>query len=255
MIMSAAIGLEEWRIAAIFVFFLCGGMVKGVTGFGLPLATVSLTPLVAPPDLALALNTMVIPLTNALQIAQGERRKEALRICIPVLFGMALTVGLGAWIVASIPARALGGLLGGLLILFTVISFMAPAFRLPMRHDRKAGFGAGLLGGVMGAALTAPGPIFVMYFVSRGMKRKDLITAVGICMFIVGALVIASYAWAGVLTAPRALMSAAAAIPALLGMWLGARLAARMSVDAFHRVVLIVLLCLGVFHIAKAAMM
>lgn len=251
--MSAAIGLEEWRVAAIFLFFLCGGLVKGVTGFGLPLATVSLTPLVAPPDLALALNTMVMPLTNALQVAQGERRRENFRLCVPVLVGMALTVGLGAWVVASVPSRTLGGLLGALLIIFTVISFIAPSFRLPARHDTKAGFGAGLLGGVMGAALTAPGPVFVMYFVSRGMTRRDLMTALGICMCIVSALVIASYIWAGVLTGPRALVSAAAAVPAFLGMWLGGRLATRMSVTAFHRVVLVVLLCLGMFHMVKAA--
>jgi uncharacterized membrane protein YfcA len=159
--MSGAVGLEEWRIAAIFAFFLFGGLVKGVTGFGLPLATVSLTPLVAPPDLALALNTMVIPLTNAVQIAQGERRAASLRICFPVLMGMTLTVGAGAWVVASVSTQVLGGLLGALLIIFTLISFAGPAFRIPQRHDRKAGFGAGLLGGVMGAALTAPGPIFV----------------------------------------------------------------------------------------------
>ena len=252
--MSAALGLEEWRIVAIIVFFLFGGLVKGVTGFGLPLATVSLTPLVAPPDLALALNTMVIPLTNAVQIAQGERRREALRICLPVLLGMMLTVAMGAWIVASVSAQALGALLGALLIIFTLTSFAAPSFRLPTRHGRRAGFGAGLLGGVMGAALTAPGPIFVMYFVSLGMARKSLMTAVGICMFTVGIMVIASYVWAGVLTGPRAIMSACAVIPALVGMWAGARLARRMSVEAFHKAVLAVLLALGVFHIVKAGL-
>lgn len=248
----AEIGLEQWQIAAIFAFFLFGGLVKGVTGFGLPLATVSLTPLVAPPDLALALNTMVIPLTNAVQIAQGERRAEVLGICTPVLIGMALTVAAGAWIVASVSAQTLGALLGLLLIIFTLISFAAPSLRVSARHDRKAGFGAGLLGGVMGAALTAPGPIFVMYFVSRGMGRRALMTAVGICMFTVGVMVIVSYAWAGVLTGPRALMSAAAAVPAFVGMWAGAHLARRMSVAAFNRAVLVVLLCLGIFHIIKA---
>jgi uncharacterized membrane protein YfcA len=250
--MIEAAGVEEWRFALIVLFFVIGGMVKGATGFGLPLVTVSLTPLIAPVDLALALNTLVIPITNVVQIWMAGNVWSNLKVCAPVIFGLCVTVLAGAWLVASISPTLLGMMLGVLLIIFTLLSLSAPKFRLSPRQDKPAAIAAGLLGGAVAAAITAPGPVFAMYLVSKGLDRRDLICAMGICMCSVGLLISGSFALVGLLDGPRAILSAAMAIPGFAGMWLGDRLARHLSVDGFRRVILGALLVLGAFHIMRA---
>lgn len=236
-------------IAAIFVF---GGVVKGATGFGLPLITISLTPLVAPLDLALALNTLVVPITNIAQFWAAGGHGAALRLCWPLIIGLCLTTFAAAHALSGLAPSQLSAAMGALLIGFAVLSFAAPRLRIPAGAARPAAFGAGLAGGVVGAVITAPGPIFAVLFVGLGLDRRAMVAAMGLSMIAVGLVVSSAFAAVGVLDAGRAMMSAAAAIPAFAGMWLGDRLGRRLSVEAFRRMVLIMLFGLGLHHLARA---
>ena len=59
--------------------FFCGGIVKGITGMGLPLTSIALMSVVL--DLQVAIPLLVIPIiaTNILQAFQGEHFKELMR--------------------------------------------------------------------------------------------------------------------------------------------------------------------------------
>ncbi|TVP94020.1 MAG: hypothetical protein EA338_13225, partial [Roseinatronobacter sp.] len=62
-------------VAAVFVL---GGMVKGALGFGLPLTTMAILPFFVPVDAALAVNVVVLFLTNIAQFLQmGQMRETA----------------------------------------------------------------------------------------------------------------------------------------------------------------------------------
>lgn len=236
-------------IAAIFVF---GGIVKGATGFGLPLVTISLTPLVAPLDLALALNTLVVPITNIAQFWAAGGHGAALRLCWPLILGLLLTTFAAAQALSGLSPAILSAVMGALLIGFAALSFGAPRLRVPETASKPAAFGAGLAGGVVGAVMTAPGPIFAVLFVGLGLSRREMIAAMGLAMIAVGVVVTGAFATVGILDAPRAAASAAAAIPAFVGMWIGDRLGRRLSVEAFRRLVLLMLLGLGVHHMTRA---
>ncbi len=250
--MLDALDISAVQAALLIAIFAFGGVVKGATGFGLPLTTISLTPLVAPVDLALALNTVILPIANGAQFAWSGHYMESVAICWPIVLGVALTATATAFFLAGVELSSLSAILGVFLIVFTVLSLKAPHFTIAPRFRRPAGFGAGLAGGVAGAALTAPGPVFVAYFVSLGLDRRRMMSAVGLMMMSVGAIISGAYAAAGILDGPRALASALTAIPVFAGMWAGDRIASAISTGTFRRMVLLMLLGLGLYHVSRA---
>lgn len=236
-------------VAAIFVF---GGVVKGATGFGLPLTTISLLPLVVPFELALALNTLVVPVTNVAQVWAMRDPWGDIRATLPLVAGVAATVFLAASAVASLGEAALGAAMGALLVGFAVFSLAAPAFRAPPRLRAPLGFAAGMAGGVVGAAFTAPGPIYAAYFAGLGLSRPRFIGTMGVAMVASGLLVSAAFWSSGILDGPRAAASLLCAAPSFLGMWAGDRLARRLAPETFRRLVLLMLAGLGLHYLFEA---
>ncbi|QIE57373.1 sulfite exporter TauE/SafE family protein [Pikeienuella piscinae] len=241
--------LDAALIALIFCF---AGVVKGATGFGLPLTTIALTPLVVPFDLALALNTIVAPLANIAQVVAAGEIGRSLRLCAPAIAGMALTVFVAARLVAAAGPTALGVAMGTLLIAVPALSMIGPRFRTPVAAAAPVGFAAGLAGGVAGAAFTAPGPIFALYFTSLGLDRRFFVSAMGVTAIAAGVLISGAFWSSGILDGPRALMSALAAAPALIGMWGGDRIGRRLPLETFRRLILAMLIGLGLNYFWRA---
>ncbi len=240
--------------AAIALIFTFGGVVKGATGFGLPLMTISLMPLFLPLDLALALNTLVVPLTNVAQFAVARGYRRSVEICWPLILGLCLTIFATAFFVVAVAPAMLSAIMGTMLLVFALHALFGGGIRISQRAERPAAFLAGLAGGVVGAALTAPGPIFAALFVGLGLERRQMISAMGLAMLSSGILVTGAFAAVGILDIPRAIMSVACVVPALIGMALGDRIGRRISVDGFQRLVLLMLLGLGLYHLGRGVL-
>ncbi len=236
-------------VAAIFVF---GGVVKGATGFGLPLTTIAFLPLIVPFDLALALNTLVVPATNVAMIWAMREPLGDLRASLPVIAGIAATVFVAASAVSALGPEALGAAMGALLLGFALFSFAAPSFRVPPRHALPLGVAVGMTGGVVGAAFTAPGPIYAAYLAGLHLPRPRFVGRLGVTMTASGLLVSGAFWASGILDLPRGLASLACAAPAFLGMWAGDRLARRLAPETFRRLVLLMLAGLGLNYLWKA---
>ncbi len=239
-------------LAAILATYLLAGAVKGAMGFGLPVVAVTLLPFVVPVETALALNSIVIVLTNFQQIRQGGRYAEGFSAAWPMMLGMSLMVPVGALFTVGLSAETLMIILGSFVILFVVSSFMNPALRVPEGWEQRTGFTMGLASGFVGALTSAPGPIFVMYVVSLHLARPVYITALGFIMALFGTVVGLSYAWVGVLRVEHILPALAAVPLAVCGMWLGDRWARRLPVETFRKAVLGLLGLLAILMIRRA---
>ncbi|MFV0474450.1 MAG: sulfite exporter TauE/SafE family protein [Pikeienuella sp.] len=239
--------------AIVALIFLFAGMVRGVTGFGLPLVTISLTPFFIAHDLALALNTLVLPLTTLGQIWTVGFHRRGFRLCLPLILGMAATTFVAARFVAHISPAALSLAMGAMLIAVSSWSLSGFSFRIPARAEVSAGFATGLLAGICGAVFTAPGPVVTVYFTGLGFDRREFVATMCLATLISGFLISGAFLANGVLDGPRAAMSAAAAIPALLGMLAGDRLGRGLSVEGFRRLVHVMLFGLGLHYLWKAA--
>lgn len=239
-------------LAPILGVFFLAGLVKGASGFGLPVIAVGLLPFFAPVETALALNALVIVATNLQQIRQGGAYREGFSAAWALILGMALMVPVGALFAADLPARTLLLILGGFILLFVVSSLVNPALRTPPGWKNRTGFLTGLLSGFIGGLTSAPGPIFVAYIVSLHLTRPAFMTGLGFIMACFGTFAALSYAAVGVLRAEHVLPGLAAIPVAVLGMWVGNAWARRLAGETFRRAVLILLGIIGLMLIRRA---
>ena len=244
--------LEPGLIVLILATYLAAGVVKGAMGFGLPVVAITLLPFIIPVEMALALNALVILVTNLQQIRQAGESRAGLAAAWPMMLGMSLMVPVGALFTVGISAYALLTILGSFVLLFVISSFVNPALRIPAGWEQRTGFGMGLVSGFVGALTSAPGPIFVMYVVSLHLPRPVYMAALGFIMSLFGTVVAASYAAVGIVTWAHVPLGLFCILPAMAGMWLGNAWAKKLPLEVFRRIILILLGVLACLMMRRA---
>lgn len=243
---------DTQTLALILGIFLIAGIVKGAMGFGLPVVSITLLPFILPVETALALNALVILVSNIQQIRQAGETRAGFSAAWSMMLGMAIMVPVGAHFTAGITASTLLTVLGSFVLAFVVLSFVNPALRIPAGWEQRTGFGMGLISGFVGALTSAPGPIFVMYVVSLHLNRAVYMAALGFIMSLFGLVVATSYAAVGIVRWEHVPTGLISIVPAMAGMWLGNTWAKRLPVETFRKAVLAILGVLACLMIRRA---
>lgn len=244
--------MPEWpplgggQTLAILLVFFVAGIAKGGLGFGLPLVTISVLPLFAPIDYALAINSVVLPLTNIYQYGRSGLAGATLRRFWPVLAGLALGAPVGGVFVASAEPERLTLALGLFVAAFAVLTGFTPRLAIPDRFERPAGVATGVAAGAIGVLTTVNGPVFVTYLVGVGAERRLMVAALGLFFLLSGALFAGSFWLVGVLDGGRLMLAILCLAPAFLGMGVGRVLIERLPAERFRALVLAALFLLGV---------
>ena len=240
------------ELVIITAVFLLAGMVKGVVGLGLP--TVAIGLLTALIGLSEGMVLMVIPslVTNLWQALAGGALITVLRR----VWGLLLAVFIGAWVGVNLFGRSdaivLTVLLGGLLCTYSVFGLTSPKLPAPGRHERWL---SPVLGGINGI-LTGLTGTFVLpgvpYFQTLGFSRDVMVQAMGILFFLSTMALAVALAGHGRLNVEIGAASAFATLPALLGMFFGARLRRRLTEQRFRQALFVALLLLGIYIAVRA---
>jgi uncharacterized membrane protein YfcA len=244
--------MSEADVLLVMATFLLAGAVKGVIGLGLP--TVSLAILTVAIDLPGAMALLLVPsfVTNLWQAVAGGKGRAMLRRLWPFLLGATLTVWIGASALAKIDLALLSALLGALLITYAGISLAGLRLAIATRHEPWAGPLAGVVNGLltgMTGSFVVPG---VMFLNALGLSRDQLIQAMGM-LFTLSTLALAlALRNHDLLNGDQLGYSAAALIPAIIGMALGQGIRRTISESVFRRCFFISLLLLGAYIIVNA---
>ncbi|MFQ5954396.1 MAG: TSUP family transporter [Kiloniellales bacterium] len=234
------------------VAMLCGGMVKGVVGLGLPIVSISIMSTLLNVPTALALLVGPILMSNLWQLLRGGYMQVALKRFWPVVLSLAVGLWGSASLVMHIPPRVLYGLLGAIVVTFTVTAYLAPSLRLAARAEKWVGVLAGFAGGLIGGISVVYGPPITMYLVALRLPKDLFIGAVGLIWFCGAVPLAAAYAVHGVLTAELAVWSGLACVPAAAGLLMGQWVRDRIDQELFGKVLLAALLLLGLNLIRRA---
>jgi uncharacterized membrane protein YfcA len=232
--------------------FLLAGAVKGVIGLGLP--TVSLALLTVATDLTSAMALLLIPsfATNLWQAVVGGNGRASLRRIWPFLAMATVTVWLGATALTRVDLALLSALLGVLLVVYATLNLAGYRLAISTRQEVWVGPLVGTANGIltgMTGSFVMPGVLFLQ---AIGLSRDMLIQAMGV-LFTVSTLALAvALGGNDLLTAELGTISAAALLPAIVGMVVGQRIRQRLSEQLFRRVFFIALLVLGAYIIANA---
>ncbi|WP_308494586.1 sulfite exporter TauE/SafE family protein [Duganella rivi] len=235
----------------IALVFVLAGVIKGVTGMGLPTVAVALLTLRMPPLEAAALLIVPSSVTNVWQLAAGSAIYPLWLRFRWLLLAVCIGTACAALLTAASAAAWSGAVLGLALAGYGLLGLTGWRMHVPPAAERWAGPLAGAATGFM-AGVTG---VFVMpvapYLQALNLGKDDLIQAMGMA-FTVSTLALAvMLAVRGEWHAAAAGSSLLALIPAGIGMALGQWLRERMSPDLFRRCFFIALLALGVHQLIR----
>ena len=232
-------------ITIVMLTFLLAGGVKGVVGLGLP--TVSVALLSAAFGIEAALPLLVVPsfVTNVWQGAVGGHAIALLR-----RFGVALAIiPVATWVgyhyVFAAAPQAMDRVLGVALLVYAGLGLRAVRVPVPARAEPALTPVVGLVNGlVTGVTGTFVIPI-VMYLEALGLDRDALVQMMGITFSVSTAALAVVLMMHGAYRVDAGFVSAAAVVPAIVGMMAGARLRTRLTPAAFRTWLLVGLGVIG----------
>ncbi len=231
--------------------FLLAGTVKGLVGLGLPTITIALTSLVLPLTEAIALIALPTIFTNVWQAAVGGQFWAILRRQWPLIVPLTIVLYLTVWLIGQKGPNWAFLVLAGVLIVYSGLGLLR--IRLHIHADLERflapviGVASGFVAGLVGVPIIPLMP----YLQGLDIKPSELVQTLGVVLCATSLTLTASLLFFGLLDGPRAIVSAAAVVPALVGMWVGQRIRLRLSVEQFRLAVLWALLLTGVYTFAS----
>jgi uncharacterized membrane protein YfcA len=238
----------ENLIYIIFVFALAG-LVKGVTGLGLPTLSMALLTLVMPPMQAAGLLIVPSLLTNGWQLLSGGPVYPLWERLRPMMLGICLgTLAGGLLLRHSGMATATLGLA---LVAYALMNICSLQWKVA-EHDEH--WLSPLTGAMTGVLCSATG-VFVLpavpYLQAIGLRKDQLVQAMGMAFTVSTMALAVSLAAQDAWQPELAGMSFVAQLPALAGMWAGQRIRRRMDPLLFRKCLLAVFLLTGVYLTVK----
>ncbi|MFC3711483.1 sulfite exporter TauE/SafE family protein [Sphingoaurantiacus capsulatus] len=236
---------EPLLLAAVAATFFAAGLVKGVTGMGLPTVAMGVLGALLSPLAAASLLVVPSAVTNIWQLLAGPSFGALIRRLWPMMLGVTIGTLAGLSLLTGGDTRTATAALGGALVAYALYTLVAKPFTVPARAETWASPLVGLTTG----AVTGGTGVFVIpavpYLQSLGLAKDDLVQALGLSFTVSTFALAAGLAWRGAYEVGNFALSALAVVPALIGMWAGQQLRDRVSPATFKRWFLIFLLLLG----------
>lgn len=242
----------EGVVIAVLAFALAG-FVKGVVGLGMPPVAIGLLSIVMVPMQAAALLVVPTFVTNIWQLAAGPRFGSLLLRLWPLLAATVLGTLVGAGILHSAAPAWTSAALGFALMVYAALGLGSVRFVVARGAEWWLAPAIGLATGLVTAATGVSAIPAVPYLGALGLDKDDLIQALGLLFTASTLALAAALTSTGLIQWGTIGTSAAALVPALLGMALGGWVRGRLSEPVFRRWFFIGLFGLGA-HLAIRAL-
>jgi uncharacterized protein len=252
MVTAAVLGLPTAALVALVAVFVFGGVVKGVTGVGLPLVLVPLATQFVQVPVAVALVSVSMVVTNVVQSLEGGHTGKAVRHLLPILIPLVMGSMLGTHLLISIDQRRLRLIVGIAFLFLAMLLLCLPRVRISPHTARWSAPFVGLGAGVLGGMSAIFGPPMIAYLVSSGVDPDTFVKHMAILACTAAVTMIVVLGASGAMSGGDFAMSVLAVIPIQLGMPLGRWLRARISRNLFRILVLVVLAASGLDMLRKA---
>jgi uncharacterized protein len=230
-------GLPIEAFAAAMAITLFAGFVKGAVGFAMPLILVSAFAVFLPQDLALA--GLILP-TLTTNLSQAFRQgvapaMETARTYRRFLIATVICIAISAPFADAIPRTAYLLMLGLPITVFAALQLAGRRLAIQLHHRDRAEWGLGVIGGLYGGVSGIWGPPLLVFLLSTGADKLQMIRAQGV-VFLIGAMaLLASHLGTGLANAQTLGFSAALSVPALIGLFIGYRVQDKLEQGPFRR--------------------
>jgi len=232
-------------LSLLTVTFLGAGLVKGITGMGLPTVAMGLLGTVMPPVEAAAM--LVIPsfVTNVWQLLAGPATTRLLGRLWPMMLGIVVGTVAGSTLLVRVNPLWSGLGLGSALMVYAMYALLSPALSVPPHLERWLSPIVGLLTG----AITGATGVFVIpavpFLQALRLDRDELVQALGLSFTVSTVALAIGLVTHGAFRLEQLGMSALAIVPALAGMFVGQTVRVQISPKLFRQCFLWFLMLLG----------
>lgn len=226
--------------------FVAAGLVKGVTGMGLPTVAMGLLGATMSPVAAAALLVMPSFVTNVWQLLAGPAKARLVARLWSMMLGIVAGTVSGAALLVRIDPVWSSMALGTALIVYATYSLLSPALSAPARAESWLSPLVGLVTGVIAGATGVFAIPAVPYLQSLQLDKDELVQALGLTFTVSTVALTAGLLVHGAFHVEQLGLSALAIVPALAGMWLGQKIRNRFSPRTFRLCFLAFLLLLGI---------
>lgn len=239
------------EIAFGLAVFLLAGTVKGLVGLGLPTITIALTSLVLPLTEAIALIALPTIFTNVWQAAIGGRFWVILRRQWPLIVPLMIALYLTMWLVGQKGPNWAFLVLAAVLIVYSGLGLLRIRLHIHADLEKPLAPVIGVVSGFVAGLVGVPIIPLMPYLQGLDIKPSELVQSLGVVLCATSLTLTVSLLNFGLLDGPRAIVSAAAVVPALAGMWVGQQIRLRLSVEQFRLAVFWALLLTGLYTFAS----
>lgn len=225
-------------IAICATAILCGGVIKGTLGVGLPLFAVPVMSLFISSTQAIALVSIPVLVSNIWQVWQEGSLKTSLKRFWPLMLTQAILTVCSVYWTLSFTVSELNRVLAFALILAVLLMAFKPSFTIPPGKEPMASALVGVTSGLLGGASSLMGPIVISYMMSLKLRRDEFVGCISV-IYLNAAWPLYLAMWHfGRMEVDDLGYSLLAIIPMFLGLQIGQRIRKHLSEEAFRRALL-----------------
>lgn len=246
--------MQSLDVGVAIAGLFCAGVVKGLTGIGY--ATCALPFLVAVLGLNMGMALVTIPavVSNFAILSVGNNIAAIIqrfwRFYVAIIPG----IGCGVILLGAIDPGRATGLLGILTLSYVAIALARPELCLPPWLERPLALPAGFLNGVLTGLTGSQVMPLMPYMMALRLQSAEQVQAVNLSVILASLVLLLALISTGVMTSGLLLLSAAGALPAILGVRCGDRWRGALPAAVFRRVTLVVLAAMAVSLLARGYM-
>ncbi|HWP34883.1 MAG TPA: TSUP family transporter [Thermodesulfobacteriota bacterium] len=234
--------MTVWELVLLTGALAFAGLVKGVTGMGLPLFATPVLAGVFGARPAVVILSIPIFVTNVLLLYEGRRILRVAGDLWTMALGGAAGVVVGVRLLVQLDQNLLALLIAALV--FLLVGAGRRVFeKVPRSFDAKVlGPLVGFASGVLMGATSISGPLVGSYLHARRLTAERFVVAIAF-IFQVFAVVQVIGLWRlGLYDRTTVTVGLTGLVPTLLAFWLGTRVRERLDTRAFRTVVVALLL-------------
>jgi uncharacterized membrane protein YfcA len=232
-------------IAAVVCSLIVAGFLKGIIGVGMPVVALPLLSLFIDVKSAAMLLSVPLILSNLPQALEGGRTGRCLMQLTPVILGMIPGLFLGVRILLALDVSVAKIVAGLVLIGVGGLTLLAPQLQLQSRLVLPSGIAFGFFGGILGGIAAMPGPLVFVFLLAKGLRGQAFTKEASLYLVVSAGLLAILLTASRQFTGLDVLVSTAAMLPVVLGMYAGQQMRDRIAPETFKKLVLIAVMAAG----------
>lgn len=230
------------------LIFFAAGFLQGLSGFGSALIAMPLLAFLIDIKTAVAVCTLCGLIIN-LQMTFNLSRDVKIKTIIPLIGGCIPGTLAGLALIKLVDGHIITLLLGVLVAAYALYCLLIKPVVLNL--NRKWGVLAGFFTGLISASISAGGPPTIIYSTLMGWKKNEFKATLASFFLISASLSVLGHILSGVTTFYVVKLFIASLPLVILGVYVGNKLAGKVSEESYKKVVMILLVIMGIMLIIE----